>query len=440
MSSMMRLYEAMEMQQQMSDLNLDKDAWQKLREKAQKKVLSEAPKDVLGKYRDSEAKNVVRRYIQMVVENELPSYPLQARQGITEKLVNEIQGYGPLEQFLDDPDVTEVIVEQYNKIMIEKDGELRDVDMAFDSEEHLRLVIERIIAPLGRRLDWSSPTVDARLPDGSRVCAVIPPIAPDGTTVTIRKFRPNVSMEELVKWGMLPEPVRRGIEACVRGRLNILISGGTGSGKTTFLNALSEYISPKLSIITIENPIEMQLRHPNVRRWEARPANIEGTGEIDMMSLVITALRSRPDIIIVGEVRGKEAYAMMQAMNTGHLGSMTTLHANNTEQAMERLVAMVASAQELPKDLVPGYISETVDVVIHLMRMADGKRRVTEVSEIIGEENGRIITNPLVEFKVDKFEEGKIIGQWKKINEFTRIPVLRDRGVDFRDSYKEGYI
>lgn len=426
---MMRIYEAMETQQSVQEL--DKNTWQNLREKAQKKVLNEAPKEVLGKYRDPEAKNIVRRYIQMVVENELPSFNFQARQGITERLVNEIQGYGPLEQFLDDPKVTEVIVERYNKIMIEEDGELRDVNITFDSEEHLRLVIERIIAPLGRRLDWSSPTVDARLPDGSRVCAVIPPIAPDGTTVSIRKFRPNVSMEDLVKWEMLTESVRKGLEACVNGRLNIIVSGGTGSGKTTFLNALSEYISPKLSIITIENPVEMQLRHPNVRRWEARSANIEGTGEVNMMSLVITALRSRPDIIIVGEVRGKEAYAMMQAMNTGHLGSMTTLHANNTTQAMERLVAMVSSAQELPKELVPGYISETVDVVIHLMRMADGKRRVTEISEIMGEKEGKIITNPLVEFKVDTFEDGIITGKWEKVGEFSRVKVLQDRGVKF---------
>ena len=245
----MRLYEAMAIQQSVQEL--DKEAWERLRSKAQKKVLNEAPKEVLGKYRDPEAKNIIRRYIQLVVENELPTYPPQARQSITERLVNEIQGYGPLEQFLDDPKVTEVIVERYNKIMIEIDGELKNVDVTFNSEQHLRDVIERIIAPLGRRLDWSSPTVDARLPDGSRVCAVIPPIAPDGTTVAIRKFRPNVSMEDLVKWGMLPESVRKGLEACVRGRLNIIVSGGTGSGKTTFLNALSEYISHKLSIITI---------------------------------------------------------------------------------------------------------------------------------------------------------------------------------------------
>lgn len=425
----MRLYEAMEMRQNMQELN--KDTWQMLRQKAQEKVLRDAPKDILGKYRDSEAKSIVRKYIQMVVDNELPALPYQARMDITDKLVDEIQGYGPLEKYLDDSNITEIIVERYDKIMVEENGELKNVDTKFDSEEHLRLVVERIIAPLGRRLDWSSPTVDARLPDGSRVCAVIPPISPDGTTVTIRKFRPNVSMDDLVKWGMLPEDVRAGLEACVRGRLNMIISGGTGSGKTTFLNALSEYISPKLSIITIENPIEMQLRHPNVRRWEARPPNIEGKGEVDMMSLVITALRSRPDIIIVGEVRGREAYAMLQAMNTGHLGSMTTLHANNTAQAMERLVAMVASAQELPKELVPAYIAETIDVVVHLMRMADGKRRLVEISEVMGEKDGKVIMNPLVQFKVEKFEDSNIVGKWVKVGEFSRAEVLRDRGVNF---------
>lgn len=425
----MRLYEAMEMRQNLQELT--KDTWQMLRQKAQEKVLRDAPKDILGKYRDPEAKNIVRKYIQMVVDNELPALPYQARMDITDKLVDEIQGYGPLEKYLDDPNVTEIIVERYDKIMIEESGELKNVDTKFDSEEHLRLVVERIIAPLGRRLDWSSPTVDARLPDGSRVCAVIPPISPEGTTVTIRKFRPNVSMDDLVKWGMLPEDVRAGLEACVRGRLNMIISGGTGSGKTTFLNALSEYISPKLSVITIENPIEMQLRHPNVRRWEARPPNIEGKGEVDMMSLVITALRSRPDVIIVGEVRGREAYAMLQAMNTGHLGSMTTLHANNTAQAMERLVAMVASAQELPKELVPAYIAETIDVVVHLMRMADGKRRLVEISEVMGEKDGKIIMNPLVKFKVEKFEDNNIVGRWVKVGEFSRAEVLRDRGVNF---------
>lgn len=425
----MRLYEAMEMKQNMQELT--KDTWQMLRQKAQEKVLRDAPKDILGKYRDSEAKSIVRKYIQMVVDNELPALPYQARMDITDKLVDEIQGYGPLEKYLDDSNITEIIVERYDKIMVEENGELKNVDTKFDSEEHLRLVVERIIAPLGRRLDWSSPTVDARLPDGSRVCAVIPPISPDGTTVTIRKFRPNVSMDDLVKWGMLPEDVRAGLEACVRGRLNMIISGGTGSGKTTFLNALSEYISPKLSIITIENPIEMQLRHPNVRRWEARPPNIEGKGEVDMMSLVITALRSRPDIIIVGEVRGREAYAMLQAMNTGHLGSMTTLHANNTAQAMERLVAMVASAQELPKELVPAYIAETIDVVVHLMRMADGKRRLVEISEVMGEKDGKVIMNPLVQFKVEKFEDSNIVGKWVKVGEFSRAEVLRDRGVNF---------
>lgn len=415
-----------------TETELTKEKWSELRKQAQEKVLRDAPKDVLGKYRDPEAKKTIRAYVAQVVENEYPAMPFRAREEVIERLVSEIHGYGVLEPLLDNPNITEIIVERYDKVIVEENGELKPTDIKFDSEEHLRFVIERIISPLGRRLDWSSPMVDARLPDGSRVCAVIPPIAVDGTTMTIRKFRPNVSMDELVRWGMLSESIKEGLKACVKGRLNIIVSGGTGSGKTTFLNALSEYISPSLSVITIENPVEMQLRHPHVRRWEARPPNIEGKGEVDMMSLVITALRSRPDIIIVGEVRGREAYAMLQAMNTGHLGSMTTLHANNTAQAMERLVAMVASAQELPKDLVPAYIAETIDLVIHIERMSDGKRRVKEISEVVGEKDGKILVKTLVQFKVRNIENGIIQGDWEVITkDFERAKVLAERGVEF---------
>lgn len=293
-------------------------------------------------------------------------------------------------------------------------------------------MVERIISPLGRRLDYSNPTADARLPDGSRVSAVIPPVAVDGAQLAIRKFRTNVSMNDLVNWGMLPPEIRDALATCVQGRLSIVISGGTGSGKTTFLNALSEYINPALSIITIENPVELQLRHPHVRRWEARPANMEGTGEVSMMSLLLTALRSRPDIIIVGEVRGKEAYVLMQALNTGHMGSMTTLHANNISEAMKRLVSMVASADEMAKDLVPGYIAGGIDIIVQIMRFADGKRRLTEIGEVIGEEKGFIKTNPLVKFVTDSFENGKIQGHWETTgNEFTRADTLKERGVDF---------
>ncbi|MGB9812380.1 MAG: CpaF family protein [Thermovenabulum sp.] len=429
---MPRLYEIMDSQYRSNNNEIN---WAELRKRAQEKIMAEVPPEILGKYRDQEAKNIVRKKLTTMIDLEYSALPFNARQSIIERLVNEIQGYGPIEQFLDNTNITEIIVEKYDKIIIEENGELKETDVKFDNEEHLRLVIERIIAPIGRRLDYSSPMVDARLPDGSRVCAVIPPISPDGATITIRKFRPNVSINDLVRWGMLPEKLKESLAKCVKARLNIIISGGTGSGKTTFLNALSEFIDPRLSIITIENPIEMQLRHPHVRRWEARPANIEGAGEVNMMSLVQTALRSRPDIIIVGEVRGKEAYAMIQAMNTGHLGSMTTLHANNTAQAMERLIAMVASAQEYPKDLVPSLIAESVDLVIHIMRFPDGKRRVVEISEVVGERNQKIITNLLVKFKVDEFKDKEIIGHWEETgNKFTKRELLKERGVDF-DSF-----
>lgn len=415
-----------------SQKEISPQAWGDLRKKAQKKVMDNVPAEYLGRYRDPTAREMVKKQVLWVVENEFPGLAYHAKQNIVEKLTNEISGYGPLEGHLDDPEITEVIVERYDRVIVEKNGKLVETDLKFDNEEHLRLVVDRIIAPLGRRLDWSSPTVDARLPDGSRVCAVIPPVAVDGTQLVIRKFKPDIGMNQLVKWGTLPEGLKEALAACVRGRLSIIVSGGTGSGKTTFLNALSEYINPELSLITIENPVELQLRHPKVRRWEARPGNIEGKGEVSMMHLLITALRSRPDIIIVGEVRGKEAYVLMQALNTGHMGSMTTLHANNTQEAMKRLVAMVASAGELAKDLVPEYVAGGVDIIVQLMRMPDGSRKLTEIAEVIGEKDGRIITNPLVRFKTDSYDGKKVVGHWEHTgNEFTRAEVLNERGVDF---------
>ncbi|MHB1127902.1 MAG: CpaF family protein [Bacillota bacterium] len=429
-SGIIRLHDVANAQATIQELSSEN--WQDLRRKCQERVMATISPEYLGKYRDPESKKKIAQQIRQVVEDQYPSMIYQARQAVIERLTNELCGYGPFEAYLDDPNVTEIIAERYDRLVIEKDGELQDVNSNFSSEEHLRLVVERITAPLGRPLNWSNPTVDARLPDGSRVCAVIPPVAVDGTQITIRKFRPNVSMEQLVAWGMLSPELRDALTACVRARLSILISGGTGSGKTTFLNALSAYINPCLSLITIENPAELQLQHPHVRRWEARPANIEGAGEFTMMSLLITALRSRPDIIIVGEVRGKEAYVLMQALNTGHMGSMTTMHANSSAEAMKRLVAMVTSAGELAPSLVPEYIAEGVDLVVQLMRFSDGKRRLTEIAEVVGEDNGRIITNSLVRFKVENAADGKINGHWQATgNKFSREDTLEERGVQF---------
>lgn len=415
-----------------TQITLTADDWVELKGKVQKEVMKTVDPKYLGKYRDIESKKVIKRQVLQAIERNKPGLNLDYKQNIVEKLTNEISGYGILEQFLDNKDVTEILIENYDKITIERSGELEETDVKFDNENDFKLVLDRILMPLGRRLDWSSPTVNARLSDGSRICALIPPVTPGGIQASIRKFKPDISLDKLIEFGALDEKIKKVLVACVEGRLSFIVSGGTGSGKSTFLNALSEYINPKLSIITIENPIELQFNHPHVRRWEARDANIEGKGEITMLHLVLVALRSRPDIIIVGESRGVEAFALMQALNTGHLGSMTTLHANNTSQAMKRLVSMVASAKEITSDLVPEYISESLDIVVQLMRMADGTRKLTEIAEVMGQKDGVILTKPLIQYKVERYDGEKVYGRWIATgNEFTRSEVLKDRGIVF---------
>lgn len=413
------------------NIDISQEEMKDLKKLAQKEVMEKVAIEYLGKYRDIKAKEVIRRQLQQLIERQYPEMTLANKKLLTEKLTNEISGYGILEQLLNDKDVTEILVERYDKITIEKEGKLIDSGLKFDSEEDLNLVVERIIMPLGRRLDWSSPTCDARLPDGSRICVVIPPIAIDGTQVSIRKFKPNITLDQLMSFGAINEKIKNALISFVEGRMTIVVSGGTGSGKSTFLNALSCYIDSQLSIITIENPIELQFNHPRVRKWEARPANIEGKGEISMMHLLITALRSRPDIIIVGEVRGAEAFALMQAINTGHDGSMTTMHANNPRDAMKRLVSMVASAKELTPDLVPSYISGSIDLVVQLSRMPDGSRKLTEIAEVIGEKDGEILTKTLL--KYDYEYDGKTLkGDWHATGEtFSKIDTLKNRGVSY---------
>ena len=424
---------------QTANFSLSPEDWENLRKKAQAVAMTNVPREQLGKYRDPEAKKLVRQQVVQVVEREYPGLPYPVRMEVVERVTDEISGYGPLEKLLDDKDITEILVERFDKIVVEKDGILRETDVTFDSEDHLRLVIERIIAPIGRRLDWSTPIVDGRLPDGSRICAVAPPVSPYGTQIAIRKFKPNLTIDDLINFGALPVELKEALKACVRARLSIVTSGGTGSGKSTFLNALSEFIHPNLSIITIENPIELRLNHPRVRAWEAKPPNIEGKGEISMLALVIAALRSRPDIIIVGEVRGAEAFALMQALNTGHNGSMTTLHANNTAEAMQRLVSMVASAGQLAPDLVPAYVASGIDIVVHLSRMPDGSRKLVEVAEVMGAEGGEIKINKLVEYKVEKFDGKKVKGRWIRTNnKFHRIDQIKAMGIDFPGWLGEG--
>lgn len=398
---------------------------------AQNEVMEKVPQEYLGQYRNPKAKEIICRQIQSTIERQYPEMPTSEKKRIAERITNEISGYGILEKYLNDSEITEILVERYDKITIEKNGTLTVTEDKFDSEDDLKLVIERIIIPTGRRLDWASPMVNTRLPDGSRICAIMPPVSPDGRQISIRKFKPNISMEQLVEFGALNEEIMESLKLCIKGRLSIIVSGGTGSGKSTFLNALSPYINHDLSIITIEDPMELQFNHPHVRRWEARPYNLEGKGGISMMDLVITALRSRPDIIIIGEVRGAEAYALMQALNTGHLGSMTTLHANNPHEAMKRLVSMVASARELSSELIPSYISGSVDLIVQLNRMPDGSRKVTEISEVIGDKDGQILTQPLIKYQQEDYDGIKVKGNWIRTEyEFKRLKYLKERGIN----------
>ncbi|WP_134767510.1 CpaF family protein [Nocardioides sp. 1609] len=303
---------------------------------------------------------------------------------VTEDITDDILGFGPIEPYLRDPDVSEVMVNGFDSIWLERAGRLVRADARFADESHLRRIIDKIVSRIGRRVDESSPMVDARLPDGSRVNAVVPPLAIDGSALTIRKFAADpLGIDDLVNSGTLTPQSAGFLEACVRGRLNIVVSGGTGAGKTTTLNVLSSFIPDDERIVTIEDAAELQLRQAHVVRLESRPANIEGRGEVSIRDLVRNSLRMRPDRIIVGEVRDASALDMLQAMNTGHDGSICTLHANSARDAMSRLETMVLMAgMELPIRAVREQVSAAVDLVVHQTRFKDGSRRITHVTEV----------------------------------------------------------
>jgi pilus assembly protein CpaF len=312
---------------------------------------------------------------------------------IAAELIDEILGHGPVEPLLRDPDVTEIMVNGSDQIFVERFGRIHLVDATFVDEHHLRRVIDRIVSRVGRRVDESSPMVDARLPDGSRVNVVLPPVALGGSMLTIRKFaRDAFTADDLIGFGTFTPELAQLLYACVRGRLDILISGGTGSGKTTTLNVLSSFLPPDERIITIEDAAELQLRQNHVLRLESRPPNIEGRGEITIRDLVRNALRMRPDRIVIGEVRDGAALDLLQAMNTGHNGSLTTVHANNPRDSIARLETMTLMAGlELPVRAVREQIASAVDLIVHQSRLRDGTRRVTQVTEVVGME-GDVVT------------------------------------------------
>ncbi|MDO8308742.1 MAG: CpaF family protein [Actinomycetota bacterium] len=361
--------------------------------------------------------------------------PLSAadRARVVQEIIDGILGVGPLEPLLRDPEISEIMVNRYNRIFVERAGRIEPTHLRFADERHLREIIDRIVSRVGRRVDEASPTVDARLPDGSRVNAVVPPIAVDGASLTIRKFaREAYTSKDLVRVGTVTEEALGLLEACVKGKLNVLISGGTGSGKTTTLNVLSSFVPDDERIITIEDAAELQLAQPHVLRLESRPPNIEGAGEVTIRDLVQNSLRMRPDRIIVGEVRGPAALDMLQAMNTGHEGSLTTVHANSPLDALSRVETMVLMAGlEIPVVSIRQQVASALDLIVHQMRLRDGSRHITHISEVAGVVDGSIVLEDLFTFRYHRDpglpDLGTLVSEGRQPG-FTER--LLDRGVE----------
>jgi pilus assembly protein CpaF len=361
----------------------------------------------------SEVRRTIQELFEQILaeENIVLSRPERAR--MLEQIAAEILGLGPLQILLEDETITEVMVNGAKNVYVERAGKIFRAPISFDSNEHVMRIIERIVNPLGRRIDESSPYVDARLQDGSRVNAVIPPISLVGPVLTIRKFaKKPITVEQLIQFGSISQEAIDFLSACVHSRINVVVSGGTGSGKTTLLNVLSGFIPGDERIVTIENAAELQLRQEHVVTLESRPANIEGRGEITIRDLVINSLRMRPDRIIVGECRGDEALDMLQAMNTGHDGSMTTAHSNSPRDTLSRLETMTMMAgMELPVRAIREQISSAIDLIVHQERMRDGSRKVVSLTEVTGMEGDVITTTDLFIFEQLGYENGKIVGK-----------------------------
>jgi pilus assembly protein CpaF len=340
--------------------------------------------------------------------------PDDMRKHLFNEILDEFTGFGPIQPLLDDPDVSEVMVNGPNKVFIEKGGRLTKSGVTFDDDDHVLRIIDRIILPLGRRVDADSPAVDARLPDGSRVNAVIRPVSIDGPCITIRKFKKDkLSIDDLVKFDSLTKNMGEFLNACVHAHLNIVVSGGTGSGKTTLLNVLSSFIPEHERIVTIEDAAELQLQQDHVLRLETKVPNVDGRGAVTIRDLVRNSLRMRPDRIVVGECRGGETLDMLQAMNTGHDGSLTTLHANSPRDALSRMETMVLmSGMDLPLKVVRQQISSAVDLIVQQTRLKDGSRKVTAITEVAGMEGETVVLTDVFKFEQTGIGEGgKVLGE-----------------------------
>ena len=393
--------------------------YQEIRSAIHQELLNRLNLERLGRVSREEAEPELRQLILTLLDREALQHPLSLveRDNLVSDVLHELFGLGPLEVLLQDPDVSDILVNGPRQVFIERNGLLEEAhNIAFKDDAHLMRIIERIVSMVGRRIDESSPMVDARLSDGSRVNAVIPPLALDGPALSIRRFRTDrLGAQDLVSRETLTQPVLDFLHAAVAGRMNVIIAGGTGAGKTTLLNVLSSFISDRERIVTIEDAAELTLRQRHVVRLETRPPNIEGKGAVRQRQLVINALRMRPDRIIVGEVRGEEALDMLQAMNTGHDGSLTTIHANSPRDALYRLDTMVAMANlNIPEKAVRQQVASAVNIVVQISRMSDGTRKVTDVTEITGME-GDVITIQDI-FKFDRMgigRSGRMLGRFR---------------------------
>jgi pilus assembly protein CpaF len=386
---------------------------EQLRDKVQRRLVTELSPTVSADNPEIVRRTLERIFNEMVIEEGMP-LSRSERNELFEQIVADVMGFGPIQPLLNDDSITEVLVNGPDQVYIERDGILRETDIRFRSSAEVLRIIDRIVSPLGRRVDESSPMVDARLPDGSRVNVIIPPLSLVGPCISVRKFAKTVlTMDDLVRINTLTKEMADFFKACVMARLNIVISGGTSTGKTTLLNALSSYIPATERIITIEDAAELRLHQTHVVRLEARPPNVEGRGEIIIRQLVINALRMRPDRIVVGEVRGGEALDMLQAMNTGHDGSLTTAHSNSPRDTLHRVETMALMAgMDLPLRAVREQIASAFDVVIHLDRLSDGTRRVVQVTEVQGMEGDTIVMQDIMRYVQTGVQDRRIQGHF----------------------------
>jgi pilus assembly protein CpaF len=399
-------------------LDIRHSYYQEIKARIHTALLNRLNLERLSQIKREDAEPELRSVIASLLEKETVTTPLSLleRDSLVGDVLNELFGLGPLEAILVDPDVSDILVNRYDQIYVEKNGKLEVVDAMFKDDRHLMRIIERIVSTVGRRIDESSPMVDARLLDGSRVNAIIPPLAIDGPVLSIRRFRTDkLGAQDLVNTRSLTDPMLTFLKAGVGARLNVVISGGTGAGKTTLLNVLSSFIHDTERVITIEDAAELLLRQRHVVRLETRPANIEGKGAIRQRQLVINALRMRPDRIVVGEVRGEEAVDMLQAMNTGHDGSLTTIHANTPRDALYRLDTMVAMASlNLPDKAIRQQVASAINLICQVSRMADGSRKVTSISEITGMEGDVITMQDIFVFERTGInDKGKVTGRFR---------------------------